>query len=313
MTPEQAIRDWAKRRGFRIAFAGIGLLDSVRERIEGFGARGDFAPGFAEENLNVFRYLDDTRIKDPRAILLAVIPAPAWILRFEHPAGSVEAILPPTYVRYRPLFEETRLELLNDVLAGNAGIETLQAPLKSLAVGVGLASYGRNNIAYAPEYGSYFQIAGYILDFPVEGAVRDARFDRRLDLCAACKACVRACSRGAIAEDRFLIRADRCFTLFSESESPFPEDVRPPSPDCLIGCLRCQEVCPANRGLLSRRRTPVSFTEEETAALLSAGAIEDARLRERIDSKFKTLALTEGVPVLRRNLRLLFGRRAVHY
>lgn len=309
---EQAIRDWASRKGYRVEFADVGLLDSVRERIEGFGARGDFAPGFAEENLNVFKYLDGARIRDPRAILLIALPAPAWILRFELAAGSVEAILPPTYVRYRPLFEDIRLEILDDLLGGSPEIETLQAPLKSLAVGIGLASYGRNNITYIPEFGSYFQIAGYVLDFSVEGAVREARFDRRLDLCASCKACIRACSTGAIREGRFLIHAERCYTLFSESSEPIPEDVRPPSPDCLISCLECQEVCPANRGLLTRRRAPVSFTEQETAALLSVDDASDALMHESIDAKFRTLALTEGVQILRRNLRLLLQLRSSH-
>jgi hypothetical protein len=45
--------------------------------------------------------------------------------------------------------------------------------------------------------------------------------------------------------------------------------LRPPCPDCLIGCLKCQEVCPANRGLL-----------------------------DGVTAKFASLAITEDVQVV---------------
>ena len=38
------------------------------------------------------------------------------------------------------------------------------APLKPLAVRLGLVRYGRNNVTYAPGMGSYIQLLGYLTD-----------------------------------------------------------------------------------------------------------------------------------------------------
>ena len=105
--------------------------------------------------------------------------------------------------------------------------------------------------------------------------------------------------------DRFLIHAEKCYTLYSESSKPIPPDVEPPSPDCLIGCLRCQEICPANKGLLKKENAEVAFTKDETLTLLEDGDFREEDLGKSIQAKFKVLALTEGVSVFRRNLRFL--------
>jgi epoxyqueuosine reductase len=306
----QALTDWATKKGYRVSFAQVSLLDLVKERLEKLRADGEFAAGFFEENLDIFKYAKGSSLRGPKAIFIVAVPVPAWVLRFELEQESVETILPPTYVQYRPLFERVRNEIKDEVLGKKDNIETLQAPLKSLAVGAGLASYGRNNITYVPEFGSYFQLAGYILDVPIEGDIHPGKFDRKLDLRSSCRACIKACTMKAVAEDRFLIHAERCYTLHSESPRPIPERIKPPSPDCLIGCLRCQEVCPANKSLLRREHAHISFNAEETAALAGDQDIRDHRLNESIHSKFKTLALTEGVPILRRNLRRLLEIRS---
>lgn len=305
MTRRAALIEWAYQRGYRVGLAGISLLEAVREKLAKRREKGEFAPGFFEENLSVFRYLEGVSMPRPESIIVVAVPSPAHILKFELEAGLVETILPPTYVRYRSLFESVRKDLADNVLGRDANVETVQAPLKSLAVCLGLASYGKNNITYIPELGSYFQLAGYVTDIPLKTTADDIQLERKLGLCASCRVCLKACPTGAITEDRFLIHAERCYTLRSESSQPIPPDVEPPSPDCLIGCLKCQELCPANKGLLKKEVADVSFTKEETLALLEDGDFQDEDIARSIQAKFGALALSESVPIFRRNLRLL--------
>jgi len=309
---QQNVLRWAKERGYKVGFAEISLLEEVRNKLAGRRADGEFAPGFYEENLASFKYLEGSAIGKPGALLLVVVPRPAHVLSFEFEGERIETLLPPTYANYRPFFEEVRRDLINNALGPSVRIETLHAPLKSLAAGMGLVSYGRNNVTYTPEFGSYLQLVGYVLETPVHGATSlSPTAEPRLELCTTCRACLKACPMGAITEERFLIHAERCYTLFSESKRPIPEAFRPPSPECLIGCLKCQKVCPLNKGLLRRQRTGITFTTEETDALLRDQDLTDDPIGEAILAKFGTLGLTEDVEVLRRNLRLLCELRSL--
>jgi len=311
---QQNVFEWAKERGYKVGFVDIGILENIKNRLAKRKADGEFAPGFYEENLAFFKYLEGSSIRRPGALLHVVIPRPAHTVSFEFEGGRIEAVLPPTYVDYRPLFEKVRLDLIKNALGPDDRIETLQAPLKSLAAAIGLVCYGRNNITYIPEYGSYFQLAGYVLEQPLEGAASlRPEADTKLGLCSSCRACVKACPMKAITEERFLIHAERCYTLFSESKRPIPEGLRPPSPDCLVGCLKCQKVCPANKGLLRRESTGVSFSVDETEAFLRDGDITDDRLRKSVSDKFGSLGLGEGIELFRRNLRRMCEVRALSF
>jgi epoxyqueuosine reductase len=298
------IRSWAGRRGYRVAFAPAAVLAEVEGRLRRLRAAGAFAPGFAEDYLDGFAGPVVDSAREAACVVVVAVPRPAWVVAFDAEGGTVEAVMPPTYVEYLRLFEEIRAEIV-EALGGTSRVETLRVPLKSLAAAVGLVSYGRNNLAYVSPYGSYVQLVAYLVDLPAVHPAPELEFERLLERCVTCRACVKACPAGAIDGDRFLLHADRCYTLASESARPLPEGTRPPSPECLIGCLKCQEVCPANRGLLERRPAAVTFTREETDALAGPGDIGPGRLLDAVNAKFASLALTEDVPVLRRNLRQL--------
>jgi epoxyqueuosine reductase len=305
VTIPETLIEWAHQRGYKAGFAGVSLLEIVREKLAKRKEKGEFAPGFFEENLGVFTYLDGVSMRRPESVVIVAVPSPSFILKFELEAGPVETILPPTYVRYRALFESVRQDLEKTVFGRDGSVETVQAPLKSLAVCLGMASYGRNNITYVPEFGSYFQLAGYVTDVPLGTTADDIQLERKLELCSSCRVCLKACPTGAIAGDRFLIHAERCYTLRSESSKPIPPDVEPPSHECLIGCLKCQELCPANKGRLKKEKADVSFTKEETLVLLEEGDCQDEDLAKSIQAKFVALALSESPSIFRRNLRLL--------
>ncbi len=213
--------------------------------------------------------------------------------------------MPPTYERYRAIFEEVRRELGEGPLAG-AAVHTLAAPLKPLAARLGLVRYGRNNITYAGPLGSYLQLLGYFTDADLEVPPRwEPTEPALLDECAECGVCEAMCPTGAIADDRVLLRTERCLTLANEQPGAWPPWVPASAHTCLIGCLQCQRACPANPPL-SMSATGVVFSEQETRALLHEGEHTGAAWTA-IRAKLQQLGQPGAEPVLGRNLRALMG------
>lgn len=298
---------WAAERGYRVAFGDIGLLETVRIRMEQLRSRGALDPDFERHYLRGFKYLDEIGMDDPAALVMVAVPRPAHVLRFEMPGGAGRAVIPPTYGDYRLIFDRVRDDARAAVGRGGYRIEVMAAPLKTLAVLTGLGEYGRNNVVYVPGLGSYVQLVGLVTDMPLSAGFPKAApeaLNRLMSRCADCKACRAACPTGAIGDDRILLRAERCYTLASELPGELPQDRLPPSPDCLIGCLKCQAVCPANRGRLRYEEAPFALTSEETAFLLNDSP-EDATGWGPIREKFGRLHLTEDVFLQARNFRRL--------
>jgi epoxyqueuosine reductase len=303
---EEALFPWADQRGYRTAAAPASLLDEVRRSIERRWVSGEIDAGFFRNSLSSFRYLQGCRIEAPASIILIAMPRPAHIIEFTTGGRAVETVIPPTYVRYRQVFEDVCADLA--AAAADGRFEVLSAPLKALASRMGLIAYGRNNVGYIDGLGSYFQLIGLLSDVPVSDRAVHARSDEAaLGRCRECRICAAACPTGAISLERFLIRAERCYTLYSESMDPFPEGLVPPSPQCLVGCLKCQEACPENRGRLKYERTGISFNEKETAEFLGLRADSYEGL-DRAADKLRPLGLSEDALPFARNLRLALGR-----
>jgi epoxyqueuosine reductase len=299
------IYKWSQERGYRIGIGGIDLLKNVKEELEQRKTRREIEPDFFEEYLSFIRDLNDVEIKHPSSLIIVAVPRPAHIVSFELDEKIIEMILPPTYMGYRRLFETIRQDLEKHVFAGQVQATTLSAPLKALASLLGVVSYGRNNIAYIPEFGSYFQLAGFLVETQIpKTELNENNVKPVLSECTNCRACIKVCPMGVINQDRFLIHAEKCYTLYSESISPIPSDIRAPSPDCIIGCMKCQMVCPVNKGRLKYKNTGVSFSSKETRAILSS-SLMNPKLSESIEAKFSTLALSEGSDILFRNFRNL--------
>ena len=144
-------------------------------------------------------------------------------------------------------------------------------PLKSLAARLGLVRYGRTNVTYAPGFGSYLQLFGYLTDAALPASRRVAAVRARAAArVRGCSVCLAACPTGAIGEDRVLLHGERCLTVVNENPGEWPGWIPPSAHNCIIGCLLCQRPCPANPEL-PVERTGVVFTAEETEALLGDG------------------------------------------
>jgi len=304
------IREWAKGRGMACRMISFSRLAEVKARLEHMADEGALEPGFVRRSLSGFRYLEGRSVKEPRSLVLLALPRPAHIVTFHIDGQPSEYVLPPTYVSYTPTFETVRGWLWADLGLDAAQADLVHAPLKSPAAVAGLIRYGKNNIGYVPGMGSYLQLIGLAVSFPLDEDGEPLRIeDQMLENCRNCRACARACLTGAIGRDRFLLRAERCFTLLSESSDPIPETVSPPSTDCLIGCLKCQEVCPENKGLLKREHTGLVFDRRETECLLSDPAGRNLTLWNEMKEKFAALHATEGLGLMGRNMHFLLKRR----
>jgi epoxyqueuosine reductase len=296
---------WAKELGYRVVTGDPRLLNEVGEVLERRKNNGEIDQRFFEENLSLFDGLPDRRIGPRETLILVAVPRPAHILTFETETRPIELLLPPTYHSYRPLFEEVRKNLMENVFEKTARLKMIIIPLKSLAVRLGLATYGRNNLTYIPGFGSYYQLVGYIVDKVLPYSSPAAgRLEIAAEACRRCLACRKACPRRAIGEDRFLLHAEKCYTLDSESSRPFPAGTLSPSPHCIIGCLKCQEVCPMNKNRMIYEKAGVSLSKEETESILESDD-RNSFSGSSISSKFAALGLSESTAILLRNFRYL--------
>ncbi len=238
-------------------------------------------------------------LSNATSIAVVAVPQPKLRVTFLHGDRRYEVIVPPTY---DTSVDSVVQKVINQVI-GPLGFRSQQAllPEKLLAVCSGLAEYGRNNVTYVPGLGSFYRLVSFFTDVPLEHDTW--REPAMLEQCQTCFACVAACPTGAISKERFLIRAETCLTYHNEHAEPLPEWIDPSWHNSLIGCMRCQDICPVDEPFRDWVQDGGSFTETETAMLLECVAADD--LPEVTRNKLVGFWLLEDAALVGRNLRLL--------
>ena len=296
---------WAAGKGYDIAWGQGKLLGEARAEIVGRCLREEIDPECVEKWLGWARNFGAA--PDTRGTVIAVaVPCAACSVRFTRAGRVFTATIPPTYVEDAHENEIIRQELRDLLPELNGDLELIGPARKALAVRLGLTAYGLNNITYSARLGSYVLIVALATSArlgPWPGSKT-----RRPDVLSECESCGRcrdACPTGAISQDRFLLRAERCLTCWNELPGPLPAWFPADAHNCLIGCMVCQEVCPINQGLLKTRDSGVQFDDRETAALLAGEKEMTPALNESIQAKLDVIGLPGIRAVMGRNLALL--------
>jgi len=236
-----------------------------------------------------------------QSLIIIATPSPEIGLKCHH-KGKVYCLrIPPHY--------SDRLKVTGNIRKATSRIFnkngyhtfSIVLPKKILAVRGGLASYGKNNLSYVSGMGSYHRLTVFASDLPCDNdSWRDLQV---LGRCSKCKACQNNCPTGAINADRFPIRAERCLTFFNEQLEPFPEWIKPTSHNSVVGCMKCQDICPENKDYKSVKVNENDLLESETTLILKGIPFEE--LPEPHGQKINDLSLKRYYKQLSRNIKAL--------
>lgn len=257
------------------------------------------------------RFSPPETLPDAKFIIALAIFTPLVYVNFHWKGQKHEVMLPPQY--YLPGYDDADCdELVFKEIIPVPGFKIEQAqnlPLKALSVKSGLGRYGRNNICYVGDMGTCITLMAYFTDY--EFSEDHWGEMKMLDQCEKCRVCIELCPTKAIREDNFVIDVARCVTLYNEIKGDFPDWIEPGVHNALVGCMRCQFKCPANRMALQRLGRLPDITEEETAQIMSGHLEESARkiVYEKL-RKFGFASSQEEMPSFVRNLGVLLNQQA---
>lgn len=299
----QRVLDDLNSKGWSGGIVPVSRLQDLQDDLDSLLEQGLVDEAVRGAYLNEFKYQAPGQLPDARSIIIVAVPQPRLRIHFTHEGEDIAVTVPPTYADAWTVINGVR-SVLEEITAGEGGrFEKASLPLKTLAARTGLVRYGRNNITYLPEHGSYHRLVAYFtnLDFKVDQwQEREA-----LPACKTCERCIEACPASVIGKDRFLIHVERCLTFLNEmpSDKAFPEKVKPEWHNAIVGCMRCQDACPYDRKVSNWTEEGERFSEQETRYLLR-GEFSDAGSKA-MNEKLERCGL--DLTIFPRNLLAVLG------
>ncbi|OGO36480.1 MAG: hypothetical protein A2W35_13040 [Chloroflexi bacterium RBG_16_57_11] len=295
-----------EKAGCQGCLVAIRHLSDLQERLEQSYRLSLLDEEFYQERLTGFVFNPPDHLLSAQSLMIVAYPHPQTRITFTRNGKPLQLIIPPTY-----LHDKEGDQRVHDLLAATLepmGYHITEAflPKKLLAVCSGLGAYGKNNICYVGGMGSFVRLAAFYSDFPCEKD--DWREPQMMDACQRCSACGNKCPTGAISEDRFLLRAERCITYHNEKPGyvPFPSWLDPPWHNCLVGCMTCQRICPKNKDLLHNVEDGATFSQEEAELLLKGSSLD--QLPTSLAKKIEQFGLVDFLDIFPRNLSVLLER-----
>lgn len=278
-------------------------LPELQKDISAWKKNGKMSEEFYRNSLSFFRFEKPTELPQASSIIVLALPQKTSIVTFQLDGRSHRVIIPPTYL-YTQLREHCSTILSEVLNAPKKEIVSTRLPMKLLTVRSGLGRYGRNNICYVNEKGSFQRLEGFYtnLDFGIDSWMEKTVMDR----CNTCSLCMQACPTKCIRNDDFLIHAEQCLTNVNENPGSFPFWVDPSFHHALVGCLQCQTICPENKHHIPAKEMIETFSEEETTLILHDTPQKD--LPKDLILKLQRLDMEDYYSLLSRNLSVLINK-----
>ncbi|MDH3891202.1 MAG: FeS-binding protein [candidate division Zixibacteria bacterium] len=297
--PWRVICDELHQRGWHGTVVRVQRLEELKTELHDRRDSQEIDGRLYAEELSEFDFDHSSGPADTQSIIIVAVPHPHSAMTFQWKGKSHQVAIPPTYSHQ---IDHDVSKLLRSVLTPHGYlIKSAWVPEKLLAVRSGLARYGKNNISYVDGLGSYHRLIPFFSDLPC--AQDNWQPAQVMPICNDCKACLKGCPTDAITEDRFLISAERCLTYHNESNREFPRWIDPSWHHCLVGCLKCQDVCPVNRKIPQTVDARIMFTAGETQLLVDNK--DFSRLPQAKKVALAEFPFTKNLSRLARNLRTL--------
>ena len=288
-----------EEKGYRGRVVPIGHVAELKSEIEEGVREGKTDAGVYKRYLSQFQFDVAARAPTARSIIITAAPQPQRRATFHVNGRTYPVIIPPTY--YGDTDKQIRNLLQNVLVFNDYQLYPAALPSKLLAVRSGLAKYGKNNITYVEGLGSFYRLRAFLSDMPCGRS--EWLEPQAMKACNRCQACLKACPTGAIAQDRFLLHAERCLTFLNEGNEDFPGWIDPAWHNSLMGCMRCQLACPVNKPFFTWVEDGEDFDEVETELILNKVPVD--RLPSETAHKLSRSYMTEYLEQLPRNFRAL--------
>ncbi len=262
-------------------------------------------------------YIDTKKFKIPetlpnaKSIIIIAIFSKLALVNFHLDGKNHEIMIPPNYYDDGTTVEDFENLILNDIIKepGYKVEFTSKLHMKLLAVRSGLGKYGRNNICYVDGWGSMINLFAFFTDFQFE---EDNWTDiKMMDQCENCRICFNNCPTNAIpapTDNNFVINAGKCISVYNEIKGIIPDWIPSNAHNALMGCMKCQNICPSNREVIRLTEQLEDITEDETKMILE-GTLNE-KLAENLSQKLKMFSPSDAersLPVIKRNLRFLIN------
>ncbi|MHA1354725.1 MAG: 4Fe-4S double cluster binding domain-containing protein [Candidatus Heimdallarchaeota archaeon] len=254
-----------------------------------------------------FKFAVPKDFPEAKSVIVLAVECNLAKIPFHYKGKKYDVLLPGNYSATSKTPKEEIDDFVLEKIIGQSDYrvqQTRQLHLKFLTTSSGLGRYGRNNISYVDELGSFIELYAIFTDYEFD---EDHYVEAKMmDRCEKCTICIDRCPNQCISRDNFIIDVERCIPLYNEIRGEFPEWLVTDSHMAIMGCLHCQIPCPANHVALKNMRQFEDITEEETEVLLNGEGDEEV-----ISTIFLKLQMFDAkhadyfLPVLKRNLEVL--------